>query len=88
MSWVLVLVIAWLLISVPLALVLGKAFRQGGSTPRHRRPARAAHGRRAAGLPRVPSALCALEPRAAHEHHRPPGGGHDRVRRGRTRAKR
>ena len=85
MSWVLVLVLVWLLVSVPLALVLGKTLRQGGSTPRNRRPARATHGRRAAGTPRVPSALCALEPRPAHEPRR----GRivkDGTRRGRARA--
>lgn len=86
MSWVLVLLFVWLLVSVPLALVLGKTLRQAGSTPRTRRPARALHGRRAAGAPRVPSALCALEPRVAHEPRRP-RVGRDGTRRGRARAR-
>lgn len=39
MSRVLVLVLAWLLLSVPLALLLGKTLRQGGrAAPRMHRP--------------------------------------------------
>ena len=62
MSRVLVLVLAWLLLSVPLALLLGKTLRQGGhAAPRmHRHDAwpamaRAGSPARRAEAPRVPT---------------------------------
>ncbi len=70
MSRLAVVLIAWLLLSVPVAILLGKVFREGRTAaPRLRRgdAGRAAtrfvhgnHGRRQGGAPRVPAGRCPM----------------------------
>jgi hypothetical protein len=74
MSRVLVLVLAWLLLSVPLALLLGKTLRQGSrAAPRMHRsdgwPAMARTGRPArwTDAPSVPTGRFAPESAGAYE---------------------